>query len=65
MDEKHCEFPPIIDESMRTVKLSDVEHIKPFDCGDEDLNGFLPLLIAPPEDQPTVPLYYDLLKEIN
>lgn len=28
-------------------------------------NGFLPLLIAPPEDQPTVPLYYDLLKEIN
>ena len=26
---------------MRIVKLSDIDQIKPFDCGDADLNGFL------------------------
>ena len=26
---------------MRLVKLEEVEEIKPFDCGDTDLNGFL------------------------
>lgn len=25
---------------MRLVKLEELKEIKPFDCGDEDLNGF-------------------------
>ena len=28
-------------------------------------NGFLPLLKTPPEDQPTVPLYFDLRKAVE
>lgn len=39
MGQKYCNIPVLI--MMRFVKLVDVDTIKPFDCGDEDLNGFL------------------------
>ena len=48
---------------MRFVKLTEIDAIKPFNCGDEDLNGFLPLLKEVPENALTVPLYYDLTQE--
>ena len=39
MDEKYRNFPNVI--NMRLVRLEEIDTLKPFDCGDEDLNGFL------------------------
>lgn len=44
---------------MRLVRIEDVTEIKPFDCGDSELNNnFLPLVNEQEHD--TLPMYYDL-----
>ena len=57
---------------MRLARFEELDHIKPFDCGDTDLNGFLcddashyqQQLLANTfileDEQFTVPMYFDL-----
>ena len=45
---------------MRLISLRDITSIKPFDCGDADLNEFLLADAKFYEDQPTIPMYFDL-----
>lgn len=44
---------------MRLAKLEELEKIKPFDCGDADLNGFLCDDAAITDDN-YWPMYFDL-----
>lgn len=41
------------------------DSIKPFDCGEADLNGFLLELVTPQEGDETVLMYYDLKKFVS
>ena len=45
---------------MRLTRLEDIKTLKPFDCGDDDLNGFKMLVNEIAEEAYTVPMYYDL-----
>lgn len=48
---------------MKLAKLEELTEIKPFDCGDADLNGFKPLINESEDD--TLPMYYDLKELLN
>ncbi len=47
---------------MQLKRLEDIEHLKPFNCGDDDLNGFQMLVNVIDEEAHTVPMYYDLMQ---